>query len=107
MIGWREMKGRLGVFLGAAFYLSHFVPAALVLYGVWLGVKTHILWGLALLVTFPAWAVIGWTEILFGWRWLSPMWPFAIAGLWEVVVFALGLAVGAWLKRGQDAERTS
>lgn len=94
------MKARhYGAVFGGVSYLTHLVPLALVLYGVWLGLRAHIAWGFLLLVTFPAWALVGWTEILFGWNWVSPMWPFAIAGVLEVAMFLLGLAVSAWLQR--------
>ena len=68
------------------------IPGALVLYGIWLGFKAHFFWGLMLMFTFPIQPVIGLTEVLFGWTWMSPLWPFTLAlGIWAVV---MGIAVG-------------
>ena len=71
---------------------SQMIPGALMLYGVWLGVKAHFLWGLLLMLTFPFMPFLGLTEVLFGWTWMSPLWPFTLAlGIWAG---ATGIGIG-------------
>ncbi|MFC1662109.1 hypothetical protein ACFL3S_11780 [Gemmatimonadota bacterium] len=80
---------------------NQLVPGLLMLYGVWLGLKANILWGVLLVVAFPLTPFVGLTEVLFGWTWLSPMWPFALAGGIWIVTFLLMLLVSLVAKKAE------
>ena len=74
--------------------VAYLPPACLTLYGVWLGLKANVVWGLTIGAVFPLAYVVAWTEILLGWDWMSPLWPFAYAGAWYTAALTIQAAAG-------------